>query len=328
MRSTLLVSRKSLARGRDERRSTSRTTGAGTSAPRTETVRAWIIGKRKECSGGVFLRLTGQLLGETIFWGMEVVELKARARTATATLPWDAVDVAARHRRARAVCAAPPSLVATYLPLAARPFARRCQVGEAATSLALGDVGLGLALDDGEPVVSVEAAALLQLAAEGGAAEGGAGAPPGWGELCATWSSGHCFTLHDETTGWRGCVAEHRLWSRALGAQLKTPHCTPTVRGWYAAPVLDDLRACVGEQVDRVAAAVAGLGFDGAPDLVLWRRGELWAVEVKSATDRLRDAQARMLARLAREGVRTSICCPAAAAKRMAAAALTESDED
>ena len=55
---------------------------------------------------------------------------------------------------------------------------------------------------------------------------------------------------------------------------------------------LEDLKACIGaETVMQVAATVADLGFDGAPDLVLYRPGTLWFVEVKSATDNLREAQ-------------------------------------
>ena len=53
---------------------------------------------------------------------------------------------------------------------------------------------------------------------------------------------------------------------------------------------------------------------------MLWTNDQLWLVEVKSATDRLNEKQAEMLSRLATiDKVCCSICCPAAARKRMVA---------
>ena len=80
--------------------------------------------------------------------------------------------------------------------------------------------------------------------------------------------------------------------------------------------------------MDRIASAVADLGFDGAPDLVLYRAEPplVWFVEVKSANDRLRDSQKLMLKALsAIAGVRCQVCCPSSALKRMASA-LAEKD--
>jgi len=262
-----------------------------------------------------------------------VVELHATGRTASQTLPYDAVNAQAWHRRARVVYAAPPSLVAAYLPLASTTFARLCGTSPAdagsdgAAVVAIGDLGLGLALDEErQPVVSVEAVALLQLTrTTPGTADGAE-----WlTALQGSWVSGQCLVVVCADTGWRGCFAEHRLWSavvlrEAHGGMLKTPYARPTVRAWMAPVLLDDLAACVGrELVARVAATVAEQGYDGAPDLVLYRRDPptLWFVEVKSATDSLRDNQVAMMRRLARlPGVRCSVCCPASARKRLASA--------
>ena len=61
------------------------------------------------------------------------------------------------------------------------------------------------------------------------------------------------------------------------------------------------LAACVGKELSsQVAATVAEHGYDGAPDLVLYRRepATLWFVEVKSATDSLRENQVKMMKQL------------------------------
>ena len=76
----------------------------------------------------------------------------------------------------------------------------------------------------------------------------------------------------------------------------------------------------VGEDVvDKAADTVAQHGFDGAPDLVLYHPAppRLWCVEVKSATDKLRSAQLRMLQGLSQiDGVTCQICSPRSALKR------------
>jgi len=261
------------------------------------------------------------------------IELHAKGRTASQTLPYDAMDVHAWHRRPRIVYTAPPSLLATYQPLVTATFAKLCQAatGEAtqdASVVAVGDLGLGLALDeDRRPVVSVETAAVLQLVQT---TPGAADVAPEWlASLEQSWASGLCFFVFCAQTGWRGCFAEHRLWSAVVlrecsGTTLKTPYAKPVVRSWLAPPILDDLAACVGQPlITQVATTVAELGFDGAPDIVLYRREPptLWFVEVKSATDSLREAQVKMMKQLSRiEGVRCSVCCPASALKRMASA--------
>ena len=266
----------------------------------------------------------------------DVVELHAHGHTATTTLPYDVMDAKGWHRRARIVYPAPQCIVDTYRPLASRVFATQCRGGNGEKSpiVAVGDVGLGFALDENRtPVVSVETAALLQLVQT----KGGAEKTPKWvDEMRDTWASGQCLTIFHEQTGWRGAFSEHRLWSSILVREqtvVKTPYPTPTVRGWFPKPIIDDLVACVGAvTIDHVASIIADLGFDGAPDLVLWRSGILMVVEVKSATDRLRDTQVEMLKTLSRvDGVRCQVICPAGALKRMHATmdlAETSSDEE
>ena len=63
------------------------------------------------------------------------------------------------------------------------------------------------------------------------------------------------------------------------------------------------------------------LSWSPTPDLVLWHGAPptLWCVEVKSATDRLRAAQVKMLDALSRlPNVRCTVCGPASALKRAA----------
>ena len=258
---------------------------------------------------------------------MEPIELRAKGWTATETLPYDALDVHAWHRRARAAYAAPPSVVRAYLPLAARPFATQCPAPEAEAEgvLALGDLGLGLALDERRTaVVSVEAAALYELVQAPGER---AALPAPLAALQATWAAGACLLMACEATGWRGLFAEHRVWTALLGGG-KTPYPLPAIRGWYPPAVLADLRACVGEaRLARLARLVARHGFDGAPDLLLYAPGRLRLVEVKSATDRVTDAQRAMLAALARHAD-VRICCPSSARKRMPTVTPHSSDSE
>ena len=266
------------------------------------------------------------------------VELRAKGRTATSLLPYDTMNVNGWLRRARVVYAAPSDVIASYIPLASTTFANLYGGGDVlekapGTITIIGDVGLGLALDDNLAlVVSVEGIALHQLVQT----EGTPHATPGWlTRLESTWTSNQCLFMHQSTTGWRGIFAEHRLWSSILlskNESIKTPHSKPTVRGWVPQPIIEDLKTCVGEAtVLEVTEAIKELGFDGAPDLVCWRQDHLWCVEVKSATDALRTSQVEMLTRLARiEKVKCSICCPDAARKRLAATmeAFAESDSE
>lgn len=251
---------------------------------------------------------------------MTTIDLQASGRTTDETLPYDAMDLRGWHRRARVVYDAPPSIVATYMPLASKLFATQCKgTGQTDGVVVIGDLGVGLALDQTRmPVVSVETMALLQLIQSPGAPE----SVPDWlRQLQATWTSGMALFAFHPQTGWRATFAEHRLWSAILlrdGGVIKTPYCKPTVRGWYAPVILDDLTACVGASLmSHVAATVAHHGFDGAPDLVLYRPSTLWLVEVKSTNDALRDSQVEMLKHLSRI-VSCQICCPPSARKRMA----------
>ena len=265
---------------------------------------------------------------------VDCVVLTAHGRTSTTTLPYDAMDAKGWHRRARIVYDAPPSLVATYLPLASKVFATQYRgdaEAVASSVVAVGDLGLGFALDEARlPIISVETVALMQLTETAGSPE----FTPCWlSHLASTWTSGQCLFMHNGATGWRGCVSEHRLWSAYLlrhGEAIKTPYSKPTVRAWVPDAVLDDLIECVGAAtVDRVATTISELGFDGAPDLVLWTRCQLWLVEVKSASDRLRDTQSQMLKELSRlDHVTCSVCCPEAARKRMLATMMADESTD
>ena len=226
------------------------------------------------------------------------IELRAKCHTTDAILPYDAMDVRAWQRRVRVVSAAPPSIVASYVPLASATFTKLCTSTysyDSDSMIIIGDVGLNFALDERkQPVMSVEAAALYQLMSSPGEPE----AIPDWlTQLQASWTSGQCLFMFNPETGWRGCSAEHKLRSAVLLADakpIKTPYCKPHVRAWFPPAILDDMKMCVGaELVSQVASTIASLGFDGAPDLVLYRKSTLWFVEVKSTTDSLREAQVR-----------------------------------
>ena len=274
----------------------------------------------------------------TSYMPLEVVELHATGRRTAATLPYDAMDGARGwHQRVRAVYAAPACVLRQYISLASRAFTMLYRgdepnVEEETPIVLTGDVGLGLALDEGkQPVVSVEAAALLELVAMPGTPE----CLPGWlTSLQATWCSGQCLFGMNTATGWRACFAEHRLWSALLleaGSAIKTPHCKAVVRGWYPVVILEDLKHCVGrELLQTVASTVAEYGFDGAPDVVSYRPGGvLRLVEVKSGNDALKPAQTKMLSTLARiPGVSCHVCGPASALKRVAATMLDDASDD
>ena len=270
-----------------------------------------------------------------------IVELHAKGRTASQTLPYDAIDVQAWNRRARIVYTPPPSLLASYQPLVSATFAKLCQTApgdvteDGPVVIPVGDLGLGLALDeDRKPIVSVETVALLQLVKTQGAAD----VAPEWlAPLQQSWTSGQCLFVFCAATGWRGCFAEHRLWSAIMlressETMLKTPYAKPVVRSWMSPLILDDLAACVGKTLSlQVAATVAEHGYDGAPDLVLYRRepATLWFVEVKSASDSLRENQVKMMKQLSRiAGVHCSVCCPGSALKRMASAMAHQDSSD
>jgi hypothetical protein len=267
-------------------------------------------------------------------WGVKMTALATEGRAVDKTLPYDAATVKEWHRQPRRMHAAPPPLLYAYGPIAALPFrelvddesvklAIRADYRRAPPVFAAGDVGLGLALDatlPHPPLVSVEAAALYQLVqeADGGGSEGdAAGCAALARALHAEWVHGMCAVMTCEATGWRGCFAEHRIWSALLrrhdaDAALRTPHAHSVVRGWYPPVVLDDLEACVGRVTALdVARRVADLDFNGAPDLLLYRRGRLRFVEVKSASDRFKSEQLAMMRNLlAVPGATYEICAP------------------
>ena len=268
------------------------------------------------------------------------VTLTSRGRRADRLLPYDAVDASSGWlNRVRSVHDVSPDLLHLYLPLACATFSRLCVHDRATVDsswIVSGDVGLGLALDEQRrPVQSVEAAALFQLVQTSGAPDRSTHLE----SLRDTWASGQCLVMHLPLTGWRGCFAEHRLWSAVLvskGKTTKTPHAKPMVRAWAPTLLLEDLMECIGEEVvHRVASKVAELGFDGAPDLLLYRRtpATLWFVEVKSATDNLRPNQVAMLRELERLSdarclVRCKVCCPAETRKRHLHALESYGDDD
>ena len=257
----------------------------------------------------------------------EPCDLHAVGHKVDMLLPFDAMHfVHDCQHRPRVVFSAPACVRRAYLPLASSSFQTWANGAEReeddSDDLVLsGNVGLGFGLTSkNELVVSVEAAALMELLRElrGTPEESGA-----LDRLSETWSYGQCLVAFSPRTGWRGCFAEHRLWSSVLhaaGKTTRTRYCKPVVRAWFPPLVLDDLRACVGEAlVARVAAVVADHGFDGAPDLVLYRHGVLRFVEVKSATDHLKEAQVRMIQALTElDGVEVQLCCPRASRKRFA----------
>ena len=177
-------------------------------------------------------------------------------------------------------------------------------------------------------MISIESAALWQLVRTTHGLED-APPPSALVRLQKGWSHGTCFFALSAGTGWRGVFAEHRPWTAILElydpARVKnTACCKPTIRSWFPAAIVEDMVACAGlDLLMRVAHTVAELGFDGAPDLMLYRRSppSIWLVEVKSSSDSVRDNQRRMIKRLsAIPGVSCSICCPQNAVKRMASA--------
>jgi hypothetical protein len=57
------------------------------------------------------------------------------------------------------------------------------------------------------------------------------------------------------------------------------------------------------------AKILTGLGVTaGVPDILLWRDGRSFAIEIKSETGRVTDAQSEMLDRLSKAGVATAVC--------------------
>lgn len=257
----------------------------------------------------------------------DIILLDAVPYSSGQTFAYDEVSVSAWHNRPRSVYNMPDSLFSMYLPLVSSTFSKLCSCetqysGNSITSV--GDLGLGFVLDDSKrPMMSVEGAALFQLVHMAGNADT---TPPWLESLRNTWTQKMCLFMFNPITGWKGCFAEHRLWSAVLyrisknRESLKTPYSVPAIRSWFTEDTLNDLIDCVGQElVMEVANIVAQHNFDGAPDLVLYRRNPvtLMLVEVKSANDKMRKEQVDLLRKLSNiDGVVCKICCHRSAIKR------------
>ena len=105
------------------------------------------------------------------------------------------------------------------------------------------------------------------------------------------------------------------------------------MRAWFPNEILGDLKTCVGDLAMQIACKIKELGFDGAPDLVLYNDNppNIIFVEVKSATDTLKPHQLKMMQALSKlPNVSCKICCPKSALKRFASVKMVvhESDSD
>lgn len=264
----------------------------------------------------------------------DVIELKSKGQTSQETFPYHEVGLQNWHKRPRVVYPIPVDILNSYLPLASATFHRlnKYQPDQPSTEkkvnlFVLGDVGLGFVLNDArEPKMSVEAAALYELIQTSGSPSNNASLVE---SLRSKWYHQMSLFMMNVQTGWRGCFAEHRLWSSIIvnakdTTKLKTPYSIPQVRGWFASEILQDFEYCVGSELMwTVTRKIAEMGFDGAPDLVLYRAdpATIWFVEVKSATDQLRETQTKMMQALSKiPNVQCHICCPKNALKRFASA--------
>ena len=156
--------------------------------------------------------------------------------------------------------------------------------------------------------VSVEAASLIKLLMS---KETVADAP----EWSFSSRDGMCFAA--AFNGWRGAIAEFRLWVALwwhLEPALPRPEVEatgPMIRAWYDVEVLNDFVKCMGmARVLELMSIVADNGYLGSPDLVLWKMGAVEFAEIKSSTDALRPEQDRCLRHLARLAS-TSVYCTA-----------------
>ena len=199
---------------------------------------------------------------------------------------------------------------------------------------------MGFALDEfRRPCMSVEAAALFQLVQQ---EKNETTFPvPAWlTKLKTNWTQHMSFFIFNNKNGWRGCFAEHRLWSSLIminknnekgDLNLKTPYAIPTIRSWFHIDVLNDFIQCVGnETASKIANVVAEMGYDGSPDLVLYNETSpiIWFVEVKSATDRLKENQIKMMQKLSElSNVVCQICCPRSAVKRFSKVSFSNNSE-
>ncbi|MDC0525416.1 VRR-NUC domain-containing protein [bacterium] len=257
--------------------------------------------------------------------------LESRELNVPTTLPYDAILPSAWLQRPRRCVRAPDYLVASYRDSCSRVVRNKLPAvtDTAGTVRMQGFLGLGLSLGPNyDPVISVEAASILQLVRS---SPGEASAP---NPFPSRKLAHECFHAYDETTGWRGCFAEGKLWSALLlhsGEDvdtLKTPYAPAIVRGWYSPELLDDLLSI--PRALEVAYTVRDAGFDGAPDLAFWHPTQsLRLVEVKSSTDHVKPTQAKMMSLLKTHDIDVSLCCTPSAAKRLAPIASGDTtDED
>ena len=283
---------------------------------------------------------------QTNYRGLDgIIELIPKGYTSTKTYPYDAVGVQSWHSRTRCLYPAPKRVLQIYIPLSSTTCQNLAVIpgnsesistesentgNESETHITIvGDLGLGLMLNESmQPRISVEAAALYQLMQQT------PGNPPNesmdlFDKMSIQWCSGMSMFMINVQTGWRGCFAEHRLWSALIlhlneNKKIKTPYSIPEIRSWFPSEILNDFITCVGKTVIlKVIDKIAELGFDGAPDLVLYHSNPpiIWFVEVKSTTDTFRRNQLTMIERLSKiQGVRCQICGPKSANKRLAEA--------
>lgn len=278
----------------------------------------------------------------SIYRGDNVIELLDVGHTSVETFAYDQIGLQAWQRRHRVMYTVPGHILKTYMKLASKTFQmlslHNADDGSSSPSNihVIGDIGMGFALDESRiPRMSVEAAALYQLIKTPNPNH--VISVPHWiSDLEQSWTHNTSLFMLDSQTGWRGCFAEHRLWSSLIlhmssnKPDLKTPYAKPCVRSWFPVHVLDDFQECVGSELAfRVAMKIAEMGFDGAPDLVLYHKSTIWFVEVKSATDKLKPHQLRMMQELSQiSNVTCQICCPKIALKRFASVMLSNEDSD
>lgn len=261
--------------------------------------------------------------------------LESKLRIIDISFSSDEVNSRRWRQDVKAVADAPMWLLKQHLPNTSSTFAKMLlsSITHDQTSTLIntsGSIGLDLCLDDRKTaVISVEAMALVEILSAQPTAV--STLPPPLVDV--NWLSGQCFFA--SANGWRGLVSEHRLWSTLLlhaGHDIKTPYPPPVVRSFVPIRILQDFTTCITNNME-IAQMVSSLGFDGAPDLILYCHGRLLCVEVKSGNDNLRENQVKMLKALSRfDNVTCQVCCPATANKRLASAlkqaSLSGTDSD
>lgn len=289
----------------------------------------WSVGKMK-CS-------RRNMFHESFRGTSDVIELKTSFRSTSETFPYSAVDLRSWHRRHRVVCDAPCSVVSRYVNESSAYFLQLFSTDNETYTceddvFMAGDLGLGFALDDKrKPVISIEAAVLLQLVRTH--TSQGEQTPLKLHTLQDNWCANMCFFVSCSETGWRGCFSEHRLWMALTPIANRTrSYPAPVVRGWFSPSILEDIVDCIGKDVvGSILNILEKLGHDGLPDLVLYRRFPpmLWFVEVKSERDNLTNAQIAMMNRLSTvPGVCCQVCVPPSGRNRIQRLLNTATDSD